>query len=50
MMIIPFHYSDAWGESALHPGKDGLIKVVDVKTASGTAQRSFSKLYILPIV
>jgi len=33
----------------VHPGRDGLVRVVDVKTATGTYQRSLSKLCVLPI-
>ncbi|KMQ86573.1 hypothetical protein RF55_14409 [Lasius niger] len=29
---------------AVHPGRDGLIRVIDVKTASGILQRSLQKL------
>lgn len=34
---------------AVHPGRDGLIRIVDVKTASGTFQRNIPKLCILPL-
>jgi len=33
----------------VHPGRDGLVRIVDVKTATGTYQRSLSKLCVLPI-
>jgi len=33
----------------VYPGKDGLSRVVDVRTSSGIYQRSLSKLCILPI-
>lgn len=34
---------------ALHPGADNLVRVVTLKTASGTTQRSITKLCPLPI-
>lgn len=34
---------------AVHPGRDGLIRIVDVKTMNGIVQRSLPKLCILPI-
>ncbi len=33
----------------LHPGKDGLTRVVTVKTASITFQRPVAKLVLLPV-
>ncbi|KYN01216.1 hypothetical protein ALC62_07995, partial [Cyphomyrmex costatus] len=33
----------------LHPGKDGLIRVVTVRTATSTFKRSIVKICILPI-
>nr|XP_012233626.1 PREDICTED: uncharacterized protein LOC105678692 [Linepithema humile] len=33
----------------VHPGKDGLIRVVDVRTSSGTYQRPLNKICVLPI-
>lgn len=33
----------------VHPGKDGLIRIVDVKTSTGTYQRPLSKICVLPI-
>ncbi|XP_053685940.1 uncharacterized protein LOC128735483 [Sabethes cyaneus] len=35
--------------TAVHPGKDSLVRVVDVKTSTGTYRRSISKLAPLPI-
>lgn len=34
--------------TAVHPGKDSLVRVVDVKTSTGTFRRSISKLAPLP--
>ncbi|XP_018370063.1 PREDICTED: uncharacterized protein LOC108765716 [Trachymyrmex cornetzi] len=34
---------------AVHPGKDGLIRVIDVKTSNGVLQCSLPKICILPI-
>jgi len=34
---------------AVHPGKDGLTRIVDVKTATGVLQRSIPKICVLPI-
>ncbi|XP_011883579.1 PREDICTED: uncharacterized protein LOC105570748 [Vollenhovia emeryi] len=33
----------------VHPGKDGLVRVVNVKTSAGVFQRSLSKICVLPI-
>jgi len=33
----------------VHHGKDGLIRVVDVKTSTGTYQRPLTKICILPV-
>ncbi|XP_018400322.1 PREDICTED: uncharacterized protein LOC108777840 [Cyphomyrmex costatus] len=34
---------------AVHPGKDGLIRILDVRTSNGVVQRSLPKICILPI-
>ncbi|XP_015120582.1 uncharacterized protein LOC107043551 [Diachasma alloeum] len=34
---------------ALHPGRDGLTRVVTIKTSSSTLQRPISKLALLPV-
>ncbi|XP_015120742.1 uncharacterized protein LOC107043673 [Diachasma alloeum] len=34
---------------ALHPGRDGLARVVAIKTSSSTLQRPISKLALLPV-
>lgn len=34
--------------TALYPGSDGVARVADIKTSSGTARRSFSKICPLP--
>jgi len=34
---------------ALHPGKDGLVRIVDIKTSKGILKRSLPKLCILPV-
>lgn len=31
------------------PGQDGIIRVVSVKTASGTVKRAVAKICVLPI-
>lgn len=33
----------------IHPGKDGVVRVVTVKTSTGTYQRPLSKVCLLPI-
>ena len=33
----------------VHPGQDGIVRVVTVKTASGTTRRSVKKVCILPV-
>ena len=33
----------------LHPGKDGVVRVVTVKTVSGLVKRSLTKVCVLPI-
>ncbi|XP_011858760.1 PREDICTED: uncharacterized protein LOC105556288 [Vollenhovia emeryi] len=33
----------------VHPGKDGLVRVVEVKTTTGIYQRPLSKICILPV-
>ena len=35
--------------TALHPGKDGLVRVVDVKTATSQYRRALDKLIRLPL-
>ena len=34
---------------AVHPGKDGLVRVVTLKTATSTIKRPISKISILPV-
>jgi len=34
---------------ALHPEKDGLMRIVDIKTSKGILQRSLPKICILPL-
>lgn len=33
----------------LHPGKDGVIRVVTVRTAKGTYKREVRKICVMPI-
>jgi len=33
----------------VHRGKDGLVRVVDVKTSTGTYQRPLTKMCVLPM-
>ncbi|XP_062703704.1 uncharacterized protein LOC134286149 [Aedes albopictus] len=33
----------------VHPGKDGLVRVVSVRTAAGVTQRAVSRLCLLPV-
>lgn len=33
----------------LHPGKDGHVRVVDIRTATSTLTRPVSKLVLLPV-
>jgi len=34
---------------ALHPEKDGLVRIVDIKTSKGVLQRNIPKICILPV-
>lgn len=33
-----------------HPGKDGIVRVATVRTATGETKSPVTKLYLLPIV
>jgi NAD(P)H-hydrate repair Nnr-like enzyme with NAD(P)H-hydrate dehydratase domain len=36
--------------AAVHPGSDGLVRVVTVKTATSTFKRPIAKLVLLPVL
>jgi hypothetical protein len=35
--------------AALHPGSDGIVRVISVKTASGITKRDINRVCVLPI-
>lgn len=35
--------------TAVHPGKDGIVRVVSVRTRTGVTNRAVSKVCLLPV-
>ena len=49
-LIISRVYSGHWASSQVFPGKDGLIRTVEVKTSSGKLVRSVQRVHDLEIM